>query len=92
MPSSPINCNTEISTRTNGRDLTASPTRPSDTIITESPEGGKVYGSEWGQIESVREDVDNKFEKFPRENQNARRSSRIRTTKRVEKIRGQKFF
>ena len=61
MPSSPIGCRTEISTRTNGRDLTATPTRPSDTI-TESPEGGKVYGSEGGRVESVGEDVD-KFSK-----------------------------
>ena len=45
IPSSPIGCSTEISTSTNGRDLTATPTRPSDTI-TESPEGGKVCGSE----------------------------------------------
>ena len=74
MPSSPISCSTEISTSTNGRDFTATPTRPSDTI-TESPEGDKVYGSEKGRVESVGEDVDRDLEKFPNENQNIRRSS-----------------
>ena len=85
MPSSPIGCSTEISTRTNGRDLTATPTRPSDTI-TESPAGGKVCGSEWGRVESVGENIDKDLEKLPGENQNIRRSSRIRTAKRVEKM------
>ena len=87
MPSSPIGSSTEISYRTNGRDFTATPTRPSDTI-TESPEGGKVYCSERGRVESVGEDVDKDLEKFPSENQNIRRSSRIRTAKRVEKMGG----
>ena len=41
MPSSPISCSIEISTRANGRDPTATPTRLSDTQ-TESPEGVKV--------------------------------------------------
>ena len=63
MPSSPIGCSTEISTRTNGRDPMATPTRPSDTL-TESPEGGKVYGSKEGRVESVGEVVDKIFEKF----------------------------
>ena len=48
MPSSHIGCIAEISTRTNGRDPTATPTRPSDTI-TESPEEGKVYGRKGGR-------------------------------------------
>ena len=75
MPSSPIGCSTEISTRTNGQDPTATPTRPSNTI-TELPEGSKVYVSKRGRVESVGENVDKVFEKLPRENQDVRRSSR----------------
>ena len=43
MPTSPISCSTAISTRANGQDSTATPTRPSDTTA-ESPERGNVHG------------------------------------------------
>ena len=85
MPSSSIGCSTEISTRTNGRDPTATPTRTSDTI-SESPEICKICCSERGRVEPVGEDVDENLENFPRENQNIRRSSGIRTAKRVEEM------
>ena len=91
MPSSSIGRSTEISTRTNGRDPTATPTRPSDTI-TESPEEGNVYGSKGGRVESVGEDVDKVFEKLSRENQDVRKSSTIRSAKRVEKMGGVEYF
>ena len=91
MPSSSIGRSTEISTRTNGRDPTATPTRPSDTI-TESPEEGNVYGSKGGRVESVGEDVDKVFEKHSRENQDVSKSSTIRSAKRVEKMGGVEYF
>ena len=74
MPSSPIGCSTGISSRTNGWDPTATPTKPSDNVA-ESPEEGRVYGMREGRVESANE-------KFPRENQDVRRSRRIRTAKR----------
>ena len=85
MPSSPICCSTGISTRTNGRDPTATPTKPSDTIA-EPPEEGRVYGRRGGRVETANKDVDKVFKKIPSENQDVRRSSRIRTAKRVEKM------
>ena len=65
MPTLPIGCSTAISTRTNGRDPTATSTRPSDTI-TESLEGGKVHGSGGGLIESAGRDEN--VEKFTKKN------------------------
>ena len=57
MPSSPIGCSTGISTRTNGRNPTATPTKPSDTVA-DSPEEGRVYGRRDGRVESANKDVD----------------------------------
>ena len=62
MPSSPIGCSTGISTRINGWDPTATPTKPSDTIA-ESPEEIRVYGRREGRVESANKDV---FKKSPK--------------------------
>ena len=43
MPTSNIGCRNAISTRSNGRNPTATTTRPSDAR--ELPEGGKLHGS-----------------------------------------------
>ena len=51
MPTSLIGCSTAISARTNSRDPTATPTRPSDAT-TEPPERSKVHGMWGGLMES----------------------------------------
>ena len=66
MPSSPICCSTGISTRTNGWDPTATPTKPSDTTV-EPPEEGKVLGRREGSVESTNKGANRVFRKSPRE-------------------------
>ena len=85
MSSSSIGCSTEISTRFNGWDPMATPTKPSDTV-TESSEKDRVCGRREGRVESANKDVYELFKKFPRENQEVRRPRRIRTAKRVVKM------
>ena len=45
-----------------------------------------MYSSKGGRVESIDEDVNKVFETLPRENQDVRRSSRLKTAKRVEKM------
>ena len=59
MPTSPIGCSAAHSVRTNGRDLTATPTRPSDETV-ETAECGNVQGNREGLI--VLETVGEKIE------------------------------
>ena len=80
MPTSTIGCVTAHSARTNGRDLTATPTRPSyDTAETAEEVGVKAGRGESKNTVSFKE------------KNNIRRSSRIRTAKRVKK-RGKDYF
>ena len=88
MPTSPIDCSTALSVRTNGQDPTTAPTRPSDNTPG-LPEGCKVHGN--GEcLMGFKVGMDeNKITENSQENNNSvRRSSRIRTAKRVEKMGG----
>ena len=84
MPSSPIGCSTGIGTRINGWNPTATPTKSSDTTV-EPSEEGRVYGKGEGCVETTK-GTDKVFRKSPKESLEVRRSNRIKTAKRVEKM------
>ena len=88
MPTSPIGRSDAHSVRSNSRDLTATPTRPSDETV-EAAEGGKVHGNGEGLIGfRVGTGENENTVSFKEKSNNVQWSSRTRTAKRVEKMGG----
>ena len=90
MPTSPTGCSTGHSARTNGRDPTATLTRQSDDTV-ETVEEGQLPGNEKSRIGFWAGRGEKNTVSFEEKN-NIRRSSRIRTAKRVEKLGRVEYF